>query len=351
LKRLITVNSNKSTTMGGVETLIRDLQESTSANSIIELFEHAPLDEYFTENTSAQYSCFGLSDRGLLAKIKTKLRQWQCFKKLNVTRDDTIVFFHPNDLLYIPLKALSCSKIILVQTNKFDIFFEKASNVYLPFISKYINLITVYTDKDAKVLSRLAPQFRERTKIIPRGCKLQASPIPSVHSKKLVTIARIDEGQKNFSEMIRVIENLPSDYTLDIYGGGSREEVKNLEKLLINNKKVRYQGATSDVRSVLENYAVFLMTSRYEGFGQTLIEARSQGLPIVAYNTFDALTWVINDGVTGFAVNEGDRENFCQRIVDICSSESAYETMSRAALIKSQETKREKVNQTWRDIL
>ncbi len=351
MKRLITVNSNKSTTMGGVETLIRDLQESTAASSLIELFEHQPVEEYFAENASAQYICFGSDNEGHLTKIKTKIRQWVSIKELNITAADTVVFFHPNDLLYIPLKSLSCANVILVQTNKFDVFFNKFSSLYLPIISKYINLVTVYTSKDAEVLNRVAPQFRGRTKIIPRGCKLKTSTIPSKYSKKLVSIARIDEDQKNFSEMIRLVESLPSDYSLDIYGGGSKEEIRSLEQLLRNSKKVHYKGATTDVEGVLKKYAVFLMTSRYESFGQALIEARSQGLPIVAYNTFDALTWVINDGATGYAVNKGAQEEFCHRIRDICSNESFYTAMSKAALIKSTETQRESVNQTWRNVL
>jgi len=337
--------------MGGVETLIRDLQESAATNSIIELFEHHPVEEYFEENPSAQYICFGSSDRSLLAKIKTKTSQWRAIAKLNVTETDTVVFFHPNDLLYLPLQSLSCANVILVQTNKFDIFFSKFSNLYLPFISKYINLVTVYTEEDAKVLSIMAPQFRDRTKIIPRGCKLKTSITPPLYSKKLVSIARIDEDQKNFSEMIRLVESLPSDYSLDIYGGGSIDEIEALELLLLDSKKVNFKGIATDVGGVLKKYAVFLMTSRYEGFGQTLIEARSQGLPIVAYNTFDALTWVINDGVTGYAVKNGAQEEFCQRIVDICSNESFYATMSEAALMKSSETERDSVNQAWGEIL
>ncbi|WP_321325733.1 glycosyltransferase [Thiomicrorhabdus sp.] len=352
MNKLVTINPQKATTMGGVETLIRHIQELSTDKDIYEFFEFVPKDEHFSESTNVIYNCFGSKkSAGLLRKLLTKKNQWRSIAKLELSNVDTIILFHPNDLLYIPFSTLRKSKIILVQTNKFDMFFEPFSKLVMFFYAKYIHFFTVYTDKDSEALLKIYPKLEGRIRVIPRGCKLETSNQIATFSKKLVTIARIDEQQKNFTEMIKLIDSLPDTFCLDIYGDGSLDEVSALKNKLKDNKRAFYKGPTSDVAKTLKEYAVFIMTSRYEGFGQTLIEARSQGLPIVAYNNFDALTWIIDDGVNGYAVDNKNLMQFSQKIQKICADKQQYETMSTNALNKSVETEKHQVDLLWRAIL
>ncbi|TOC20155.1 glycosyl transferase family 1, partial [Vibrio parahaemolyticus] len=67
----------------------------------------------------------------------------------------------------------------------------------------------------------------------------------------------------------------------DIYGDGPD---RNYILGLINSlglKNVRLHPATNDVENVLESYDVHLMTSDYEGFGFSNIEAMRKGLPLI----------------------------------------------------------------------
>ena len=41
---------------------------------------------------------------------------------------------------------------------------------------------------------------------------------------------------------------------------------------------------------------IFLMTSAYEGFPMTLIEAQQQGVVCVAMDTYESLHYILNDG-------------------------------------------------------
>lgn len=352
MNKLVTINPQKATTMGGVETLIRHIQELSTDKDVYEFFEFEPKDEHFSESNHVIYNCFGSNkSSALLRKLLTKKNQWQSIAELGLSNLDIIIIFHPNDLLYVPLSTLQKSKIILVQTNKFDMFFEPISKLVMFFYDKYINFFTVYTDKDSEVLLKIYPKLKGRIKVIPRGCKLETSNQIATFSKKLVTIARIDEQQKNFTEMIKLIDSLPYAFSLDIYGDGSHDEVSALKNKLKDHKRVFYKGPTSDVATTLTEYAVFVMTSRYEGFGQTLIEARSQGLPIVAYNNFDALIWIIDDGVNGYAIENKNLMQFSQKIQNICADEQQFITLSSNALKKSVETEKHHVNLLWRAIL
>jgi phosphatidylinositol alpha-1,6-mannosyltransferase len=66
--------------------------------------------------------------------------------------------------------------------------------------------------------------------------------------------------------------------------------------------------------------AVFAMPSRDEGFGLVYLEAMAHGLPCVG-STHDAARDVIDDGITGFLVDQADREALTQRLVDLLTDE------------------------------
>ena len=343
LMKLVTINPQKSTTMGGVETLIRSLHTLFDCENY-ELYQFEPEKEHYPESSKIQYVKYGCGN-----KIAAKLSQIDAVRKLQLSAEDVVVLFHPNDLLYLPLQVLKNAKVVLVQTNKFSVFFKPLSKLIMALLQSKIDLFTVYTDQDKQALATLFPRLISKVKVIPRGCKLSTSSEPQQLSKRLVTIARIDEEQKNFSAMIEVIDQLPDGYHLDIYGDGRESEVNALIERVADNHKIQFKGPTSDVADTLQNYAAFIMTSRYEGFGQTLIEARSQGLPIVAYQTFDALPWIVEEGVNGYRVIEGDSRRFAERIIDICSNEARYNTLSNNALNKAKETEIEVVNQLWQE--
>ncbi|MDA0148907.1 glycosyltransferase [Vibrio sp. LaRot3] len=341
--KLVTINPQKSTTMGGVETLIRSLHGLFQCENY-ELYEHAPSNEHYPESAHINYIQYGQQ-----GKLASKLNQISSVRKLQLSAQDVVILFHPNDLLYLPSEVQKRAKIVLVQTNKFSVFFKPFSKLIMTLLHRKIDVFTVYTEQDKHALSSLFPKLSRKIKVIPRGCKLDTAMTHKQVSKKLVTIARIDEGQKNFSAMMEVMTRLPADYQLDIYGDGSEQELSALKQRVNQLNNVTFQGATSDVAATLKDYSVFLMTSRYEGFGQTLIEARSQGLPIVAYHTFDALSWIVEEGVNGYKVADGDSDQFAQRIVQLCENEQLYSLLSAKALDKAQETESSVVDRLWQE--
>ena len=352
-KSIVTVNSNKSTTVGGVESLIRSLQQISTDSDLVELFCKIGTKEIYREKRSVKYIDYSVKKYFFIFnKLLLKLNQIIKIKSLTQPDANTIVFFHPNDLLYTPLSTLKKSTIILVQTNRFDIYFKPLSKLVMLLISKHIDYMTVYTEKDKSVFKTMYPNLKYKTVVIPRGCRIEKSNTLRVCSKKLVTVARIDEEQKDFTAMLDIFSRLPKGYSLDIYGGGSAEEIASLQEKVRNVPGVQFKGEVSDdLPDILQQYSVFLMTSRYEGFGQTLIEARSQGLPIVAFNNFDALSFIVKHGYNGFKISNSDKQEFASKISELCDNNELYNKMSKNALLKAKDTEAAYVKQLWKDIL
>lgn len=99
----------------------------------------------------------------------------------------------------------------------------------------------------------------------------------------LGVVARLHK-QKNIKFAISILEKMPQA-ALYIAGEGPEEEdLREYAKEKNVQDRVTFLGSIHGVR-LTEFYRamdVFLLTSIYEGFGRTIVEALSQGLPVVA---------------------------------------------------------------------
>jgi len=104
-------------------------------------------------------------------------------------------------------------------------------------------------------------------------------------SLNIGTISRLEE-QKNLPFMFSVIAELASleiDVRLEIVGVGSKiSELRDLASRLNLEDRVLFLGKSSDVLEFIGDKDLFLMTSNYEGFGMSLLEAMDANVPIVA---------------------------------------------------------------------
>ena len=106
----------------------------------------------------------------------------------------------------------------------------------------------------------------------------------------ILWLGRLDEGQKRYTHAIlimeKIVQQIPEAQLLIVgSGNGSAElELQSMiqKKNLENN--VTLCGDSNHVEDYYSKASIFLMTSAYEGFGNTLIEAYSWGLPVVLYD-------------------------------------------------------------------
>ncbi len=82
-------------------------------------------------------------------------------------------------------------------------------------------------------------------------------------------------------------------------------------------------------RSLYEGAAVFAMPSRREGFGLVYLEAMAARRPCIGAN-HDAASEVIEDGVTGFLVDQADTRALASRIIQVLGDEDLRRRMGEA---------------------
>ena len=114
--------------------------------------------------------------------------------------------------------------------------------------------------------------------------------------------------QKNHKYLLEIFEKISQnnkDAILLLVGDGVlREEIKNKISEKNLNKKVILTGETSKVFNLLQAMDVFVFPSLFEGFGNVLLEAQSNGLPCVISDNIPKSTHIIPSLIHSLSLND-----------------------------------------------
>lgn len=263
-------------------------------------------------------------------------------KKIN---PDICILRSPQNLK--SLKNIKCKKI-LVQHLNFDKYF-KVKDYYnnesslIKSSKKDLDYFVVTSPKDKEKLIEFYGFPKEKIKLIRHSCDTELlNTILKIKSKNLIMIARLYNSHKRFDLAIKAMKNLP-DFNLKIYGSGPDKEL--LEKIIFENdiKNVQLCGATNQVKEKLNEAGIFVMTSDFEGYPITSIEAMRRGLPIILRDTFEgASDVVINNGI--LLGPEWNEKDFCDGIRKIYDN---YEYYSRNSIEMGKRHSLEVIKKEW----
>lgn len=101
--------------------------------------------------------------------------------------------------------------------------------------------------------------------------------------KIILSIGRLSY-EKGFDLLIRAFGELgnPTLRLVIVGDGEKKEELINLVEVLCLNDKVVFIDFLSDVGAVLSRASLFVLASRWEGFGNVVVEALGSGVPVLA---------------------------------------------------------------------
>ena len=132
---------------------------------------------------------------------------------------------------------------------------------------------------------------------------------------KLGTISRLTD-QKDIPTLLSAFKDYKSvsnESSLSIVGAGPLEtELRESTKVMGIAESVKFLGRSSYIYDFLNELDVFMLTSKYEGFGMVLLEAMDAGIPIVASRN-SAIPEVLGDDFPGLCTT-GDSRDFFEKI-------------------------------------
>lgn len=176
--------------------------------------------------------------------------------------------------------------------------------------------------------------------VIPHGLFLKpVSKMPKKEKKltllyvsRLVKMKGIEDAIKIFSD---VAGKVP-DAQFWIVGNGEENYVNKLHVLVKELKlenSVTFFGYVDEKKKVeLYQKSHFLLhTSVREGFGLVVIEANSQGTPVMVFDS-PGLKDIVSNGVNGYKYHDGETEKLARKIVELFDNRREYSKLATGSI-------------------
>ncbi|WP_373652600.1 glycosyltransferase [Schlesneria sp. DSM 10557] len=127
-------------------------------------------------------------------------------------------------------------------------------------------------------------------------------------SRVCISVGRL-ECQKGFDVLVDAISRikpLPADvYFLIVGDGPDADRLGQQVERLGLERQIRFLGRRDDVPELLAASQLFILSSRWEGMPNVVLEAMAAGLPVVATEV-EGIAELIQDSVNGVTVRPGE---------------------------------------------
>ena len=134
----------------------------------------------------------------------------------------------------------------------------------------------------------------------------------------LLSVGRLSH-QKGYDLLLPAMKNLDERFFLTILGEGEEKKacIQLAEKLGVDHR-VKFAGFASNPYHLMNKADVLVLSSRYEGMPNVILEANTCGTPVVAFHAPGVGPEVVVDGVTGFLVEDFDPRLLASTIEKAC---------------------------------
>lgn len=170
-------------------------------------------------------------------------------------------------------------------------------------------------------------------------------------SRRIVAAGRLS-GEKGFDLLIQawsIIAHEYSDWRLDIYGEGPEEAM--LQAMIDTGiPNVTLHGFKKNIVNEFVDAGMFVLSSRFEGFGLVLIEAMECGLPVVSFDCQSGPSEIITDGIDGLLVTPNDVCKLSAAIKKLIEDQGLREQMGKKAQDKAQRYAVNNVMKKWTEL-
>ncbi|MBR2239654.1 MAG: glycosyltransferase family 4 protein [Prevotella sp.] len=208
--------------------------------------------------------------------------------------------------------------------------------------------LVVLTEKDREAWTEL-----DNVVTIPDPLPFVPLSVSMLTEKRVVAVARYSH-EKGIDLLLQAwakAEKLMADWRLDVFGDGDRSAYECMvEELKIDSSRCQLHGLTNDVEREYVNSSLFVLSSRFEGFGMVITEAMACGLPVVAFDCPWGPRSIIANGVDGLLVENGNVELLASAMARLMGDEHLRRSMAEAGVRNVQRFGLDSIAGRWKSL-
>lgn len=359
-------------TVGGTERVTRTLMEN---------FEHQGMSSYITFcvgddssfpkekklkiNYRGSYSVFKKSMDNFIAEhdinliINENVCEWNVsryFGNLKAIHSKMPIIYclHNTPDLFVPhytkVDAQTIKNVIYHWFTGRTIYMTKHKRMF-DIVDRYVVLSPSYINRFYEIFGM---QDNGKVIAIPNPITIVKPEGELLEKENLfLVVARLAETQKNIRAILRIWKEFckqNKDYQLQIVGYGPDEKLLRDYAASLQLQNISFMGRTHEPQKFYCRAKFFLMTSRYEGFPMTIIESMLFGCIPIVFNSFAAISDVIDNGKNGILIPNNDENAFLQVMLDVAGNRQQQEKISKQVAPSLAKFSEEKVTSMWMNL-
>lgn len=273
-------------------------------------------------------------------------------KVIKEIEPDTIVSFLPEPSYRVLFLKIFNRKLKIIVSVRNDPKIEYASKINKIVMRVLYSLADgfVFQTKEAK--EYFSKKIQERSVIIPNSINEEFinADISNEKQNIIVNVGRLEE-QKNQELLIKAFIPIAKkyDYKLIIYGeGNTRKKLETLVKENDLEEKVFLQGNTDNIKEKLNEAQIFVLTSKYEGMPNALMEAMAMGLACISTDCpCGGPKFLIKNNYNGILV-DNDINILSETIENLIIDENKRKKIAKNAVQIREKLNPDKINNEWK---
>ena len=285
--------------------------------------------------------------------IERKLRAW-----MKVEKPDAVLAFSTKIAMRMQLARARGGPALICSERANPAF--RAESAATRMERRLLKKADGFIFQTQRVSLLFPPEMRERGTVIHNGLFSEDIPeeltaFSARNHKAVCAVGRLDNDQKAYDVMLdafALFREKHPEHVLHIYGsGGSEAVIRAQAEALGLADSVMLHGNLPHVIHEIKDMGMFVMTSRFEGMPNALIEAMACALPCVCTDCDFGPAELIRDGENGLLAPVDDAAAIASAMGRIADDPVLAEKLSRGALEIRRTHGRETICGQYRDYI
>jgi len=292
---------------GGAQGVLSSLANGWAANEGVSLvtLSGETKDHYRTIDSVRRLRLFTQSGNSLLDVIRRNIWMARDLRQtLRSIRPDIVVSFmdRTNNQVLLATRGLNIPVVVSERTDPRFHQIPRKARLLRRVLYPRADAVVVQTES----VRRWCERFIKPANVWVIPNPVQPCPHPETERQRMVVAVGRLVPEKGFDVLLEAFASATRsfpDWTLTILGEGpERSALQFLARSYGIEGRVSFPGVVDDPSKYLARAGLFVLSSRYEGFPNALLEAMACGTPSIATDCPSGPSEIIRDGVDGLLV-------------------------------------------------
>ena len=213
---------------------------------------------------------------------------------------------------------------------------------------KKVNCIVTLTQEDKEFWK----SYANRIEVIPNLLTITPQKVSDYRTKRIIAAGRFVR-QKGFDLLLEawhMINKDVNDWHLYIFGNENRKPYQRIVDKYQMNTNVHLMPATKNIVEEFSKSSIFVLSSRFEGFGLVLAEAMSCGLPCISFDCPYGPRDIITNEEDGILVENGNIMALAKALKRLMADENLRQSMGEKAIINVARYDSSSIMNRWEEL-